>query len=296
MGFLLATICASTGVVLTLKFAMSRGMPADTVNFFYRMGMGVSAILGLIVTFPLTEVPSYLMRTWPFIVPGTLLLFLAGTSAINSVRRGHMGISTMVIRGSVVLPVGFSLAVLWLNAPERFFAVLPWACGGCVAVLLSFVCFGLDTERRVGIQSARGWLPWLAVAFFAHGGWDIVVAASAGLSARETYFCFCCTGLGAALISSFRIRSGMGGISAVPAIAGLTGGLLALAVSLVRPLAIKDLGGLIVFPVTAIGGMLLVQYFGALFWKHRLGRAGWIGAGFSVLGIVLLLISRESGR
>ncbi len=293
MLYLLASIGATSGVVLTLKFAMSRGMSALMVNFFYRMGMGVFALLGLLSTFSPAEFSANLARTWPYIAPGMLLLFLAGTAAINAVRHGHIGISSMVIRASLVLPVGFSLATLLHRDQGKFLAVLPWACGGCLAVLASFVCFGLDQESRVESENTREWISWLALAFFAHGGWDIVVATSAGLTNRETFFCYCCTSLGASVLSSFRFKSGMGRKNYVSMIAGLSAGLLALVVSLVRPLAVKELGGLIVFPITAIGSMLLVQYFGALFWRHRLGRAGWIGAAFSIVGIVLLVFSRQ---
>lgn len=294
MFYLLFAILAAAGTTLTLKAATSRGASVPMLNFFYRTGMGCAAVVGLLLSFSIPEMAPLLAETWHLILPGIVFLYLAGITSMNAISTGHIGISTMVIRSSMLLPVGYSLAALYRESPQRFQHILPLAGLGCLLILLAFGCFGMEQQgRRHAIPISKAWLVWLGGSFFAQGGWDIVVVASAQLSTRETLFCYYLTSLGAALLSTRNAGLQISKPRWPLIAAGLGAGTLALAVSLVRPLAVKDLGGLIVIPTFAIGTMLLIQIFGSLFWKHHIGAVGWIGFVLSGLGITVLVLCRQ---
>lgn len=289
MFYLLLAVFSAAGTTLILKAATSRGISVPTLNFFYRLGMGCSAITGLIFSFSLEEVPALFGATWRFMLPGILFLYLAGITTMNAVSAGHVGITAVVIRSSVVLPVSFSMAIVYLADADRFFQILPWACLGCLLILISLGCFAGEQRGLDAITIRKSWLIWLVGAFFAQGGWDIVIIASAALSARETLFCYYFASVGVVLLSTVKAKIQITRSQWPLFLAGLCAGFLALVVSLVRPLAVKDLGGLIVMPAFAIGSMLVVQFCGSLFWKHRIGWIGWLGVAFSSLGICILV-------
>ena len=293
MGYLIVSILASVGVTLLLKAATNFGMPVQILNFFYRLGMGTFAVVGLLISFRLAEFPALWLRTWMFVIPGILCLYLAGMGAMSGAKYGHIGITTMVIRSSLILPVGYALTVIFFENREKFFHVLPWAGAGCVAILMGFVMIGAERETRRHVASPGKWIGWLGLGFLFQGGWDTLVAIASGLSGREMQFCFFLVSLGAALLSSFKLEVQLGHWSWWQAGGGLLAGLLSLIVALARPLAVKDLGALIVFPAFSIGGLLLVQFCGALFFKHALGRLGWVGVSLSAIGIILLVFARQ---
>lgn len=289
MIYLTIAILAAVGTTLTLKVATNQGMSIPTLNSFYRLGMGSSALIGLLLSFSLWEMPALLATTWRFILPGVILLYFTGIAAMNAISAGPIGISTMVIRSSMLLPVGYSLVILHQKDPQRFHQILPLACIGCLLILFAFGLLGLERRTKPGIVVKKTWAFWLTTSFFAQGGWDTVVVASARLSDRELLFCYYLTSLGAALLSMRGANFQMTKSSRPFIAAGLGAGILALTVSLIRPLAVKDLGALIAIPSFAIGSMFLIQIFGSLFWKQNIGMAGWLGFIFSGLGIIILV-------
>ncbi len=288
MLYLLVTIFAGSGVTLIMKAATSRGLSVDVLNFFYRAGMGTFAILGLLIAFPLSEWPDLFGRTWMYMLPGTLLLYLAGTSTMHAVSRGHVGISAAVMRSCMVLPVAYALGLFYLYDPAHFYRVLPVASVACVLIIGSFICFGFERDGLSHVPKMKTWLIWLAVAFFTTGGWDVLVAMSAQLGTRPTLFCYFGTSLGAALLSSFKLKTRLDWQRWPVLLAGVGAGFLALIVALARPLAVAELGGLLVFPTTNIGGLLIIQLAGALFWQHHLSRIGWTGFALAAAGLALL--------
>lgn len=289
MVYLLLAIFCAAGTTLILKAVANRGIGVPTLNFFYRVGMGLSAVLGLVFSFTLQEVPSLFAATWQFILPGIMLLYFAGITAMNAVSGGHVGIAAVVIRSSMILPVSFSLLIVYLADADQFFHILPWVCLGCLLILLSLACLAMESRGVTSIAVKKSWPAWVVGAFFAQGLWDTVVVISAGLSTRETLFCYYFTSLGAVLLSTVKVKIKINRCQWPLIAAGLCAGFLALLVSLVRPLAVKSLDGLIVIPAFAIGSMLLVQLCGSILWKHRVGRVGWLGIALSSLGILLLV-------
>lgn len=289
MWYLIIAVCAAVGTTLTLKVATSKGMSIPTLNSFYRLGMGISALIGLLFSFSPLEMPALFAATWGFVLPGVIFLYFAGITAMNAISAGPIGISAVVIRSSMLLPVGYSLIILNQEDPERFRQILPFACIGCVLILFAFGLLGAEGRTQSGISVRKTWVFWLVGAFIAHGGWDTVVVASTRLGDRDLLFCYYLTSLGAALLSmrgaKFQVAT-----SCRPLIAaGLGAGVLALTVSLIRPLAVKELGALIAIPSFSIGSMFLIQLLGSLVWKQHIGPAGWLGFVFSGMGIIVLV-------
>lgn len=288
MLYLLIAILAGAGVTLIMKAVTSHGLSVDVLNFFYRAGMGFFAICGLFISFPFSEWPALFSHTWAYMLPGTFLLYVAGPATMQAVSRGHVGMTAAISRSSMVLPVAYSLGVIYFRDAAHFYRLLPIAGLGCILIIGSFLCFGLERDGLRHVPNMKTWLLWLALAFFSTGGWDVIVAMSAQLDTKQTLFCYYGTSLGAALLSSFKIKTRLNWQRWSLFLAGVGAGLLALIVALARPLAVAELGGLLVFPTTSIVGLLVIQISSAIFWKHYLSRAGWIGLALAAAGIGLL--------
>ncbi len=295
---LLATILFASAVTLLLKVATSRGMPVSQVNFFYRAGMGLFALIGLLIHFPLKELLPLWSQLWGYIIPGILLLHLTGTATIHAVNIGHIGISSLVVRAAMVIPVAFSLLLLFRQEASLFIRVLPWVIGGVGFILAGFSCFIREREALRAVAQPHWWYFWLALAFLFQGGWDILVTLTSTLPARQTIFCFYVISLGAGLASSVGLGKREPGAKWQWNLIfyAVISGLFALLVSLIRPFAVRETGGVVAFPLLSIGTILTVQLFGSWFWKQRLGKWGWSGVGLAAIGIILLGISRENTK
>lgn len=293
MFYLLTSVLCTAGTLLILRAVASQGMDISTLNFMYRAGMGGAAVMTLVASFSWQDYPALWLMTWPFILPGIVLVYLTGVTSINSLNRGHIGVSTMVVRSSILLPVSYVLFRLHQEDPAEFQKFLPLALFGCLSILGGFACFGFERGSRQHSDSIGVWVAWLVAAFFVLGSWDILVAMAADLTPEQSRFCFCITSLGAALVSTFKIRPSLGQKQPPLILLAMLAGLLALLVSIIRPLAVKDLGGLIVFPASAIGVAIIMQIIGAIVWKQRIGIAGIFGMLASAVGITILVYCRS---
>ena len=132
---------------------------------------------------------------------------------------------------------------------------------------------------------------WLGLAFLAQGGWETVLRSTRGFADNQARALFVTlTFVGAALLS--------GGITALRKVPlgkkelgyGTAAGLLGLVASGTRIWALRDLDGIIVFPITAISVMLAVQLLAAAIWREQTGKIALMGFVLAIVSTVLLIM------
>jgi len=135
------------------------------------------------------------------------------------------------------------------------------------------------------------WVAWLVVVFLAQGSWEIMLRSTRPLTtdAARAFFMTVVFG-GSMVLSSFSVLAARPRLRRTEWWYGGLAGLCGFIGSGVRPWALRDLDGVIVFPATAVGVMLLVQLAGTTIWKHHLGRWGYLGLAGAVAGVLMMTL------
>ena len=192
----------------------------------------------------------------------------------------------------MVIPTAASV-VLWRDVPLSFTSPALWLVTGTVVLLLVGIFLsGLDQilrERANQTRLHKPWVIWLLLAFAGQGMWEITLRASGAFPAetdRQVY-------LALVFVIAMLISAGTVVVMRIPLRwldwrFGLLLGVLATLATLMRPYAIRDLSGVVVFPMTAMGTMLLMNLASITLWKTHLGKWGYIGLGAAVAATILL--------
>ena len=299
MVYLVASILAMGGLAVVLRLAMAQRADALGVNAVYRgtAAAVVVAVAGASVDW--SDFGDLLSLTGPRGALGSFLFFLTGLAGVKAVQLGHLGITWTVLRCSMILPVLASILV-WREVPlYPISPLLVLRSAGIALVLAAIALMGADRMRREP-ESRRGpsarpkpwsWLAWLTVAFLAQGSWEIALRATRSLPSDQARvffmsivfagaFCFALPAVGIA-----RGRLGRRELTY-----GSLAGLLSLLASGCRIWAVRDLDGILVFPVTTIGVVVLVQVLSIVLWQEETGVAGWLGFVLAIAGVLLLAI------
>jgi len=299
MIYLAASILAMGGLAVVLRLAMGQSADAVGVNAVYR---GTAAVIVVVVAAASVDWPTFhdlLALTGPRAALGSLLFFLTGLAGVKAVQLGHLGITWTVLRCSMILPVLASILV-WREVPlHPISSLLLIRLAGIALVLAAIALMGADHMRReTGSRRSASagsrpwaWLAWLTLAFMAQGAWEIALRATRSLPSDQTRvffmaiviagaFCFSLPAVGIARARLGRRELLYGGLA----------GLLSLLASGCRIWALRDLDGILVFPVTTIGTVLLVQALSMAIWQEKTGTAGWLGFAFAVVGVLLLAL------
>ncbi len=293
MPYLIISILFIAATAVTFRISTDRGADPYGVNAAYRCVGGVIAIVfGMVVVGP----GAFLKigkTTWLWAGVGGVLYWLAGLTNLRATGLGHMGVTWTVNRCAMVIPALASLLV-WHEAPLSLAsAKFRWTVFGLALTVVAIVTFGLDRNIRkgnLGSPSASGsWLRWLAAAFLAQGGWETSLRAAGGFERETDRVVFLSVIFAVAMILSvltLKLRPAKLGrrewmFGAIAGIGSLIG-------SGVRPWALRDLPGVLVFPATAVGVLLLMQIISACFWKTKVSRQVVVGILIAVAAVIVL--------
>jgi len=158
-----------------------------------------------------------------------------------------------------------------------------------VAVLLGMDRRQPHPEDR-SPSASPAWIAWLVTTVLGYGIYEITLRASATIQAESERGVFMATVFITAMVLSLaawgirRPRLGRGEL-----VFGVVAGMCSFVGSGVRPWALRDLPGVIVFPVTAVAVMVLVQIGGEVLFRHRLSL--WGRLGIAVAGIAIMLLT-----
>ncbi len=299
MVYLIISIIFMTMLAVLLRMGTRSGAGALGMNTVFR---GTSAVVMLMVA-SFTMDLSRLRQVWDLVgfsgVISAMFFFWAGFAAIKAVQHGHLGISWTILRCSMVLPTLASL-FYWHEVPLcPASRTLIMRLGGIAVVTLAVVLLGLDHARNKralasggsGKGGSKAWAFWLAAAFFGQGGWEIMLRSTRTLPDDQSRFFFVTmVFMGAFLITLPVMVAVKARLGRKELLYGALLGVCGFVASGSRVWAIRELDGIVVFPVTTVSVMILVQIAGAAIWRERVGKWGLVGFVAAVIGVLALTI------
>lgn len=290
MIFLILSIVFMAGMPVVLRAATREGASPWVLNSVFRIIGGGVALVSL-GTVSRSLGSSLTMELVAAMVLGGACYWLTAYASTHAIREGHLGITWTVTRFGMVVPTLASLFYFGEFAllTERGLSSLL---GGLLLVMLAILLFAVDQVRhyqKTGtLQVTWKWAIWLVLAFLTMGAWETSLAYAGNLPDDPSRFLFLHgVFLTSGLFSVFLLVGGKRTPTRIEWKYGLLAALCAVVGSGLRPWAVMELGGRIVFPLTAIGVMMLVQVAGQGIWKERVGRWGWTGFGAAFLAVWL---------
>jgi uncharacterized membrane protein len=307
MLYLLASILLMSALAVSLRWAVGRGADPHGLNAAYRVTGG---LITLAVALPALDW-SRLAEFWRLAGTGAMIAavfyWLTGLASIKAIELGSLGVSWAVIRCSMIIP-GLASLFFWHEVPlsplsltlgARVLGMVAVAGalfllsggqgrGAAAATLLTVGRGGSGAPTRA---QRRGWLLWLGTAFVGQGAWEVCLRATRSYPDNQARSFF--------LLITFSLAMVLAGVSSAAArvrlgrrevLYGLLAGACALAASSLRVWALRDVDGIIVFPATTIGVVMLVQLAGFGFWRERPGRRALAGLALALGGMVLLTV------
>jgi drug/metabolite transporter (DMT)-like permease len=284
MVYLLLTVLFSTLFGVGLKLSEAKGRDRMVVAFFnYAAGVVMAFVFWIS---PLAESPMKL----------SLFTFYAGLAAgaawvaglltmMISIRASGIALTTAISRLSVVVPMA-ACVLLWgetMKAMEGIGAAL--AVG---AVLL----LGSRAAQRKGRITSQG-----IILLFC-----LMVAQSMAQITLKIFERYCpgdevpgfilILFLAGTLLTGAWIGIRGNKVRRGDIVFGVLVGLPNLLTGAFQTLALLQVKGTIVFPVTNVGSVLLLSLLGLLIWKEKLGRRGLIGILLTLLGLLLIHLAK----
>ncbi len=287
-------------LAVTFRLGTARGAEPLGMNAAFRATGGIVMVAVALFTLRHRDFGELWAQSGNLGLVAAAFFWLAGMAAIKAVALGHLGISWTVLRCSMVIATLASLLV-WKEVPlSPVSGLLVMRLGGIVVITVAVIILGVERTRAnhdspADIASNRvpwAWAAWLAAAFLAQGGWEISLRATRALPNNESrifFFAVVCvtaTFLTVPFMLAYRARFGRREIYY-----GMLAGLCSVIASGIRPWVLRDLDGIIVFPITTVSVTLLVLLAGVVFWRERLGKWGAVGIVTALLGMLLLTVS-----
>jgi hypothetical protein len=294
MIFLLLSILFLCIANLFQRYSMQAGANAYAMNAIARIFSGVVAIAAIVssISFlPVIEAPP---ATLIWAAVGGTFYWLAGLGAIKAYGLGHVGISSTVLRCSMIIPTLASL-IVWHDVHLAWDSKAMWIVLATLVLLMAGIFLsGLDQilrERRQNRPVDHQWLIWLLAAFLGQGCWEVSLRAAGGFPTevdRQVYLAMVflvamVISIGTVVVMKISPRS-------IDIRFGCLLGLLATLATTMRPYAVRDLSGVVVFPMTAMGSMLLMNLASVAIWRTHLGRWGITGLTAAVLATILMCL------
>ena len=298
MLYLLISIAAMTALAIVLRWGVVAGADPYGVNLLLRC-LGAAALLAIVVVTvePADLGPAWREGGWSGLA-GALFFFFAGLAAVKAVQLGHLGLSWTMLRCSMVVPVLASLLV-WRELPlDEPSVELALRLGGIVVAVGAVLLMGWDrirAGREMGVAShearSRRWFAWALTAFVAQGVWEVFMRSTREYDSDASRLLFMAAGIGgAALLSTGAAHQARARVRRREWSFGLGAGILVLIVTVARIWALRELPGVVVFPVTTIAVMVLVKLAGMGIWGERTGGLGWLGFLLAVAGVAMLTV------
>jgi hypothetical protein len=287
-------------LAVVFRTGLSKGANALGMNAAFRATGGMVMLVVALLTLRHRGFGELWAQSGNLGLLAGCFFWLAGISGIKAVQLGHLGITWTVVRCSMVIATLASLLV-WQEVPlTPLSGLLAMRVGGVAVITAAVICLGIERSRTdhaplphvAGKSSRLAWLLWLATAFLAQGGWEITLRATRSLPDNESrlfYFtvvCVTATLLTVPFMVAYKARFGK-----LEILYGGLAGACSVIASGIRPWVLRDLDGIIVFPITTVSVTLLVLLAGAVFWHERLGKWGVVGIGAALAGMLLLTLS-----
>lgn len=297
MIYLLLSIVFIAGTGISLRAGAEAGAESLGMNAIFRVSAGVPcAVALLLMAEPDQWGALWSAAGWMALV-GAVFFFISGYSTLRMVQLGHLGLSYTLLRCSMVLPTAASI-LYWHEVPlSPVTRLLLLRGAGVVFTVAAIVCIGIDRNRQQAREpeAARGnhrlWLLWSCSAFVAQGCWEIMLRATRGFPDDQTrafftamvFFLTALMSLPMLATKSARVgRTELGW--------GIVAGVCSLLGTGLRPWALRQIDGVIVFPATTVTVTLLLLGVGAWWWRERLGRLGVAGVVAAIVGILMLAL------
>jgi len=304
MIYLLISILFMAALAVTLRLGTGKGADPLGMNAVFR---GTAAVIMLVLVLGSggwTQFGDLWAPVARRAIPAALFLWLSGFAVIKAIPLGHLGISWVVLRSSMVLPTLASL-LFWHEVPfSPVSGTLIARIAGVILITIAVVAIGLqyirggDRANTPGVRHAiervgtRSWLLWLSAAFLGQGVWEICLRATRSLPGDHARTLFVTiVFLGTFLFTLPMMRFTRSKVQRNELLYGALAGVCGLLASGPRVWALRDLDGSIVFPMSTIAVILLVQAASRLVWHEKLRRFGALGFLFALGGIALLTAS-----
>jgi drug/metabolite transporter (DMT)-like permease len=282
MGFvyLLIVVIAITATAVIAKLSAARNItPLDLATSLFVGG----TVLGLFVVWPrlplALSAQSFLVSAAAGLGGGFAVL------AFNAaVRAGHFGFSNAIYRSSFLVPVVFS--VLFLKSSLK-----PATAAGIVLIVSAIFLISRSTASfEKGHHSEFRWFLLIMAAFLLSGLPRIGQTLTSLWKIDSTLYLFLSYLCGTVVLLAFVLAKRTfraasltwGGGAAVASYAGVFCTLKAL----------ETLKPQVVFPISLSAPILLGVLISLLYFKERIGLAGWFGIALGVSGITTLAIWR----
>jgi len=296
MIYLIISIVFLAATALCLADGTRRGFNVLTLNLVFRMTSGILGLVVLLSCVPLKDIPAAWSQVGGMAVAGGVCFWISGLAALQAVRTGHLGVTWTAKRCAMVIPTVASV-VLWKEIPLWPVSnLLLLRLGGVGLIVTVAVLLAMDRlhphPEDQSKSASSGWVAWLVTCVLTYGVYGIILRASASIQGEATRGAFMATVFVTAMILSCiawaicRPVCGRGEL-----IAGSVAGIAGFIGSGIRPWALRDLPGIVVFPVTAASVMVLVQLGGEFLHGHRLSLWGRLGIAVAIAAIFMLTLN-----
>lgn len=299
MIFLCLSIVLSSLLVCGIRVSVNKGISPLGLNTSYRLTGGIFIIILFIVSMLSGDFDD----SWEYLVflgiIAAFLYWLSGYATIKAIHLGHLGISSTVVRCSMLLPTLASI-VYWreislTNMDLKTVLTLS----GFFFIFTSMLLIGLEHKQsqnkkttKTGIIRKKQWIFWLVAAFFSTGFWDICLRSTKNSGNHCMYLLFMSVVVSGAALMTFPLFISRKQIpfrlGKKEMLAGLALGIFATSATLTKMYALSELDGIMVFPLTTVSIILLTQIASCKIFKEKIGRSGTYGIILAILGIFLL--------
>lgn len=297
MGYLIISIASLSAVACLFRQGMLKGASPLGFNFVFRITAALLYFGFACATLNWPDLPRLFAATAVLSLITASFFWISGFASLKVAQLGPIGIGWTILRCSMIISTLASL-FYWHEVTTETPALFVARLAGMAIATIAIIFYGRDRARHSRTQpdqhkTFRTWCAWLAVAFCAQGGWEICLRATRELlhdnQARILFISIVFIAAGLLSIPTMRISGARIGRKEL-----LYGSLAAIASAIgsgVRPWILRELDGSIVFPVTTISVIIMVQLAGIFFWREKISR-GTILAFILAIGGILLLTLR----
>ena len=296
MLYLIVSIVAISAVACLFRQSMLKGAAPLGFNAVFRITAALLYFGFACATLNWSDLPQLFAATAVLGLIAALFFWISGFASLKVAQLGPIGIGWTVLRCSMIIPTLASL-LHWHEVTTETPVLFAARLAGMAIATVAIIFFGRDRLRLSRAQpdrhkTFRAWCAWLAVAFCAQGAWEICLRATRELlhdnQARILFLAIVFIASGLFSLPTMRISGAR--IGRKELFYGSVAALISAIGSGFRPWALRELDGAIVFPVTTISVIILVQLAGMFFWREKISRWTVLAFILATSGILLLTL------